>query len=171
MLDWAGFNQFDCKMYLFLISLGMGLAYLFLYQIYSVFFTGKLTKYSLESWKSIVIILVLSLVVNKLALLIVDREFGNRVMHAFGGGFLAFLNCFLIVKNLKLKMKIFQFVLFSFLIVMSLGIANELVEFVLQSNTPLIFANSINDTWLDLTSNLVGAILAIGIFTPFIRNK
>ncbi|MCC7432943.1 hypothetical protein IT412_05485 [Candidatus Peregrinibacteria bacterium] len=158
-------------MYLFLISLGMGLAYLFLYQIYSVFFTGKLTKYSLESWKSIVIILVFSLVVNKLALLIVDRELGNRVMHAFGGGFLAFFTCFLVVKNLKLRMNIFPFILFSFLIVMSLGIANELLEFFLQSYSPLIFANSINDTWLDLTSNFIGTIVAIAIFTPFIRNK
>ncbi len=54
-------------------------------------------------------------------------ELSNRVLHVFGGGFLAFLICFLAALDSRVRIRRFQFFLFSFLIVIALGVANEIL--------------------------------------------
>jgi hypothetical protein len=119
----------------------------------------------------VIIIGVLSIVSYWISFLIPDVQFSNRFLHAFGGGFLGFLVCFLAVKDNNLKIDRFRFFVFSFLIVIALGVANELMEFILQTYTHFIFSPTSTDTWLDLASNLVGIILAAAIFVPFVSRK
>ena len=52
---------------------------------------------------------------------------------------------------------------------MSLGVANEIMEFILQNYAGFTFSTSINDTWYDLTSNVVGSIISALCFLPFIQ--
>jgi hypothetical protein len=96
-------------------------------------------------------------------------EFSNRVLHAYGGGFMAFLVCFLVVRDSKLSLTKFQFFIFSFLIVAALGVANEILEFFLQNYAGMIFSSHINDTWYDLMSNTIGSLIATVCFVPCIK--
>ncbi len=81
---------------------------------------------------------------------------------------MAFMVCFLVVKDSKLPVTKFQFLIFSALIATALGVANELLEFFLQHYFGFISAASVTDTWLDLLSNTVGILLASICFVPFI---
>lgn len=158
-------------MYLLLISLGMGLAYLLLLQVYQYFFKGVFYKYQIRNCWSLLIIVLSSFLINIIAVSVPDLELGNRLMHAFGGGFMVFMVCFFVVRDLKLSLHLFQYLLFGLLIVMSLGILNELLEFYLQIFRGRIFATTVQDTWFDLLSNLIGCLIGMVIFTPFHRSK
>ncbi len=59
---------------------------------------------------------------------------------------------FLAAKDSNIVIDRFRFFTLSVLIVTGLGVANEMLEFFLQSQTGLIFTTSINDTRVDLTS-------------------
>jgi hypothetical protein len=100
---------------------------------------------------------------------VTDWELGNRLLHIFGGGFLSFLICFFAVKDSELSISSFQFFSFSFLLVITLGVGNEILEFFLQNYAHFSFAQNVNDTWLDLISNAFGAIIAMACLTPFRR--
>jgi glycopeptide antibiotics resistance protein len=91
----------------------------------------------------------------------------------FGGGFLSLLICFLATRNSKTSLSKFQFFIISSLIVSTMGVANEIIEFLLQNYTNLdfTFAQTINDTWLDLISNTIGALLGAILLTPFVRSR
>lgn len=97
-----------------------------------------------------------------------DLELGNRIIHAFGGGFLAYLVCFFAVKDDRIKIDSVKFFIFSFMLVMTLGIGNEIAEYFLQNYLNFSAAPSINDTWLDLMSNIAGTLIAALCFTPFL---
>lgn len=115
----------------------------------------------------IAVAMFVSIAALLLSLAIPDIALSNRFLHAFGGGFVPFLICFLAARDSKVKINKFQFLVFSFLIVTAFGVANEILEFFLQHYTYLIFAYTIDDTWLDLISNTVGAGFGAICFTIF----
>jgi hypothetical protein len=158
-------------MYLFIITIGLCFSYLFLHQILAMFFSGSNLKFGKETIFSIILIGFSSLLGYFLISNISNVDIWNRLLHAFGGGFLAFMVCFLVVKNNDFKINKWQFFILSTLIVTALGVANEILEFILQYYFNIISAESINDTWLDLISNSVGIAIAGIIFTPFVHIK
>lgn len=121
-------------------------------------FNNKINKNSLEK-KSFFIILILGIIIFSIVFLIKDSELANRFQHAIGGGFLAMLVSYLSFKASKIKLNKLQIFILSTLIVSFLGILNEIFEFFMQANTNLVFSSNINDTWLDLTSNMFGIII------------
>lgn len=158
-------------MYLILVALGFCFVYIFLLFLYALFFNNTFPALRLRFVYSVIWILLLYTVVSLSAGNIENLEFSNRVLHVFAGGFLAFFVCFLVVKDLKLRMSRFHFIVFSLLVVSALGVANEVIEYFLQNYTSLSFATSANDTWMDLMSNSLGAFIATVIFTPFIKTS
>ena len=158
-------------MFLILITLGLNFTYFGLYVILPALLNVSRETPSKNAFYSILSITLISFTGYLVAFNIRDIELGNRVLHGFGGGFVALLTCFFAVKDMKLKITKFQFAFISFMIVMCLGIGNEIFEFILQNTTRLVFAESINDTWLDLVSNLIGSIIALSVVTPFIHQK
>lgn len=87
-------------------------------------------------------------------------DWGNRFLHIFGGGFAATLVVFFACRDAGLPLKRSQFIVLAILLATTFGTVNELLEFTLQRYTSLTFAESTDDTWLDLVSNTVGIILA-----------
>lgn len=126
----------------------------------SMFFAGALPRFNLASLRSIAILAISIIAVFVVVLFIPDTEFGNRFQHAVGGGVLGVVLCYLVFRDQRIKATRFQFFAWSVLVVLALGVANELFEYVVQANTNMTFANSIYDTWRDLASNSVGIALA-----------
>lgn len=155
--------------YLLLITIGLCLVYVLFYFLFPLFFKNTAVSLNRRSLHSIIYIIICSFLVYAASIRIADQELSNRILHVFGGGFLSFLICFFAVKDSKLSIGRFQFFLFSFLVVISLGVVNEILEFFLQNYMHFTFAPNINDTWLDLMSNAVGALLAAACLTPFIK--
>jgi len=153
--------------YLVFLGIAMGVAYLPLHWLFPYFF-GQVPHPlgRRQVFRSVGTILLAALVLFALSTIMPDQDLGNRFLHTFGGGFLAFGVCFFAARDSRVHIGTFQFFFFSVLLVLALGIANELVEFVLQLYTGFPFAPSILDTWLDLTSNLVGVLLASMYFVP-----
>lgn len=160
------------KLYLLTITFGFCISYLVLVFLLPYFFDNtRRIRISYRSIISIVVICLVSYLTMALALSIHDKEIGNRLLHVFGGGFTAFLVCFLAVRDSGLRIRKFQFFLISFLIVTFLGVVNEVIEFFLQYYFNFISASRAIDTWLDLTSNIVGALIASICMVPFIPKK
>lgn len=144
------------------------LVYAVFFRLFPYFFNQPRPPFSKRSIYSIGIIVALSALAYLISYHIPDIQLGNRFLHAFGGGFLAFLTCWLIVRDTKIKISKFRFFVFSLLIVTALGVGNELLEFFLQTTTGYPFSDSIIDTWLDLTSNTVGALITAVLLTPWL---
>ncbi len=157
-------------MYLLLITFGMCLTYICLFFLFSFFFKNTITPLNRTFLYSFFYIIIFSFIVFSISFGIPNHELGNRILHTFGGGFLSFFVCFLVVKDSNLQIRRFQFFVFSFLIAMSLGIFNEIIEFFLQNYAHIIFAITPHDTWLDLMSNCLGALIASICFVPFVKN-
>ena len=156
-------------MYLLALTVAMCLSYAVLYALFPYFFTQKFRSFTAKSYFSVFCIFVISLFAYFVSFSIQDAELANRVMHAFGGGFLAFFVCFRVVKDSELSLPKFQFFLFSFFLVTSLGVANEMMEFYLQHQLNYFaFSETNTDTWLDLLSNSVGILIASLLFVPLI---
>ncbi len=153
-------------LYTFVLAALYAAVYLFLYFFLPVFFQQKTQPLAKRSADSIGLIVLLSLAIFVLTAAVQDQEISNRLLHIFGGGFLALTTCFLVVRDTKLKITKFQFFVISFLIVTALGVGNELLEFLLQSTTGTIFSPTPTDTWLDLLSNTIGALLASACLIP-----
>ncbi len=159
-------------LYLYTITFGLCVSYFILFFLFPYFFNGvRGARLSYKSLLSIVIICLISFVSCYIALRIHDKEIGNRILHIFGGGFTAFLVCFLAARDSGIRLKKFQFFLFSFLVVIALGVLNEVIEFLLQYCFDIISAKTPVDTWLDLNSNIVGILIASVCFVPFISRK
>lgn len=86
----------------------------------------------------------------------------NFLQHMIGGGVaVAFVSIYFI-KSLRenypiFKNPIFQ-LFFVYALVSMLGVANEILEFMLDRLKVGIFSTDRYDTWFDLTANTVGAI-------------
>lgn len=161
---------------LFFFPLLFAVSYFVLFEIFALFFDRHFERVHIRSFISIGLIAALYYLSLWLAFSIPDgmalfgvSDFGNRIQHALGGGFVTLFMCYRIVRDGRFRTTRLQFVIFSFLIVTVFGVANEVFEFFGQNFTSfLVFADSINDTWLDLISNSAGAGLGILICTPFI---
>jgi len=156
-------------LYLFAITVGLGVIYVVL-----LFFLPALFNLPRRAWRAIDLwpigpIIIVSLFGYLVASFMPDLEVSNRFIHGFGGGFMATLVCFFAVRVSQLGLNRFQFFFIAALIVSTLGVGNEVLEFFLQKYTTLPFAQSIDDTWLDLVSNTVGLLIGLAIFTPFVK--
>ena len=145
--------------------------YLVLFFLFPYFFGQPPTRVSWRSVPSVVFIMLLSLLFFAISAAVPDEELSNRMLHVLAGGLTAFLVCFLAMRDSKVKITKFQFIVFGALMVIAMGVANEVVEFFGQNYTTLIFAQNINDTWLDLISNTVGIIIGTICLMPFFKNK
>lgn len=153
-------------MYLLFLVVALSLSYVGLSFLFSWFFLGKSPVFSKTAHLAILKIGILSILVITGTYLIPHVTLANRLLHAVGGGLMAFYICYLVAKDNKLPITKFQFFVISFLTVTSLGVANELLEGILQNRTSLEFAPTINDTWLDLASNTIGAMMGALWFVP-----
>lgn len=135
----------------------------------ALFFSGKLPRFGRESVRSIVILAVLIAAVFAVVAFIPGEELGNRFQHAVGGGVLGIVLCFLVFRDQRIRVKRFQFFVWSVLVVTALGVCNELFEFFAQSFSTMIFADNPLDTWRDFASNTVGIALAAPVATLFRR--
>ncbi len=150
--------------------LGFCFVYGFLYLLFPLFFNNSLASLTKRSLFSIICIILIWVAVWHISGQILDLGWSNRFLHVFGGGFLSLLVCFLVVFDSKLAIGKFRFFVFSFLIVLSLGVANEILEYFLEEFTSLSFATTANDTWMDLISNTIGALIAAACLVPFVRS-
>lgn len=136
------------------------IAYITVSILSALFFTGKLPRFGRESARSIAILAVLIAAVFAVVALIPGEELGNRFQHAVGGGVLGIVLCVLVFRDQRIRVKRFQFLVWSVLVVTALGVGNELFEFFAQSFSTIVFADNPLDTWRDLASNMVGIAVA-----------
>jgi hypothetical protein len=155
-------------MYLVSILIGMCLVYWLLLFLFPLFFSST-TPSRAVSLSSMIYIILSGGLAFALSFSVAGAELSNRIMHVFGGGFLGFFTCFLAAKDSRIRTGKLQFFIFSFLIVTALGVANEIIEFVLQTYWHLDFAESVDDTWLDLISNCGGILIASICTVPFVK--
>lgn len=158
-------------MYLLAITAGLNLVYIVLIFGLPYFFNTPISTSKNIQIRSILTITILSFFGYGISFLIPDVELSNRFLHGFGGGFLAIFSCFCAFKDGVVPISKLQFFIFTILLVATLGVTNEILEFCLQNYLGFTFAISVNDTWLDLVSNSIGSIVAVGILTPFINKK
>ena len=144
-------------------------AYVAVFFVFPYFFGAKAPKLGMQSVYSILKILAVFLLFFVLSEVVQDEELGNRILHSMAGGFTALVMCFYAASDSKVVITSFQFSVFSFLLVTTLGVGNEIAEFFGQRYTSLVFAPHINDTWLDLISNTVGALLGMAVLVPFFK--
>lgn len=140
-------------------------AYVALSAVSVVFFEQRVFSMRRISAYSIAILAASIVGVFALVALIPDIELGNRFQHAVGGGVLGIVLCYLVFRDQQIKTTRFQFFVWSVLVVTALGVGNELFEFVVQSNTHLVFSDNPFDTWRDMASNTVGIALAAPVAT------
>ncbi|MBW3568689.1 hypothetical protein KY385_01000 [Candidatus Parcubacteria bacterium] len=87
-------------------------------------------------------------------------KFGNFLLHMSGGISATFLFVYF-TKTLKLKFinwRITLLVLFGF--VSTLGVLNELAEYILETLGFGIFSDDSHDTWRDFAANIFGMLVA-----------
>lgn len=156
--------------YLISITFGLCLGYFIFIALLPYLFDKKIARVGKVDIASVILVGILSLSSYFLVNKINNIEISNRILHA-SGSFFAFLVCYLVVRNSNLNLNKLQFFIFCAMVVTTLGVGNEIVEFFLQNYFGLVAATSINDTWLDLISNTVGLLIAAVIFTPFINRK
>ncbi len=161
----------DDHLYIFVIGAALCVSYYILGYLFALFFEKPLPKFTWRSAYSLALIFGGSILVYLVVQWSPDEEFGNRIQHAFGGGFLGLLTCYLAVRDTKLSLNRFQFFALAFLVVTALGVANELFEYILQNYFHFVISETVNDTWLDLWSNTVGALLGAACFVSLIQKK
>jgi len=154
-------------LYLIFITLALCAAYVVLLDFFPRFFGQNVVEARRSPLLPLVYIIVFSAISSTVSFSLPDLEFGNRILHMFGGGFLGFLTCFFAARDSGVHISKFQFFVLSALIVITLGVANELLEFFLQENFGIISAATVTDTWLDLASNTLGILFASIFFVPF----
>jgi len=153
------------------ITVMLCINYFILIYLFPVFFAQKVTRPRKKPWVSLLFIIFFSVLAYALNSLIQDAWIANRILHIVGGGFTAFLVCFLAARDSRVSINKFQFFIFGFLYVLSLGVANEIFELILQTYFGIISSTAVDDTWLDLASNLSGLIIASVCFVPFHKKE
>jgi hypothetical protein len=156
--------------YLLSLTVAMCASYFIFYRLYYYFFKGSTPPpiTASHSLISLLYIAAISVTVYIVSYQTPNQQLGNRLIHALGGGFLTYIVAFLAVKDSRLPVNKVRFFIFTFMLVTTLGVFNEIAEFFLQNYFNFQAAPNINDTWLDLISNTVGILLAAAIFTPFL---
>jgi hypothetical protein len=156
--------------YLVFLAFSMSALYVALRVLFPYFFQQRVAPLDATALRTVLGIVAAALLVFAASAAIPDIELGNRLLHAVGGGFLASMVSFLAARDSRIHITRFQLFVLIGLVVLALGIANELAEFVLQEYTDLVFAETITDTWLDLASNLAGIIVATFCSALFLKS-
>jgi hypothetical protein len=156
-----------------LLVVAFSISYFVLLFLFPYFFENRLlgTVSLVAAARSLFIMFALVLVGYIVVFSISDPVLANRFQHGFCGGFLTFLLCFVAARDSSVNINRFQFFIFSVLVVTTLGVGNEILEYFLHNYTSLVMTTYINDTWLDLISNTVGVLLAGTILTPFLSKN
>ncbi len=141
-------------------------AYFVLLFLFPYFFRQPLPRVARRSVQSLAYVVIVTSFFFIVSAVVPDEDFGNRILHSLGGGFVAMLICFYAARDSKVRISKFQFFVLSFLLVTALGVGNEIAEFFGQNYAGLVFAPNINDTWLDLISNTVGLLLCEAFVVP-----
>lgn len=81
------------------------------------------------------------------------------------------MTMFLSLRDAKVNVSFWKSAILVFLLTTTFGVFNEILEFIGQKYTTIVFANSIEDTWLDLTSNTIGILIGIFISLLFINKR
>ena len=131
--------------------------------MFTLFFEKASTPQARKAFHSLTFVVVMLAVAFFISHLITDFWWSNRIQHALGGGATVFFLCWRIVGDAELRISKMQTFIFCFLIVTALGVGNELVEYVMQHWSVFVFAQTVDDTWLDLWSNAIGALIS-GVF-------
>jgi hypothetical protein len=159
--------HFVDALYLVFVTLALCAVYVALLDFFPRFFAQEGVTSRRNRFLPLFGIIAFSAMAYAMSYSLSDQEFSNRVLHIFGGGFAGFLTCFLAVRNSGVRIRKLQLFVVSVLIVLALGTAHELLEFFLQTYAGIMSATTITDTWLDLTSNVVGMLLASACLVPF----
>ncbi len=157
--------------FIFVVTIVYTITYLFFLITLPKFFIDKLGSIQNINFRSVFLSILITLGSLILGLSISDVELGNRIQHAIGGGFVIFIIYLLALKDSGLLINKIQKYVLGFLIVTTLGVFNEILEFTMQEFTGFQFTATTIDTWLDLVSNTVGILLAILLSHIFIKDK
>jgi hypothetical protein len=136
------------------------IAYFALFYLLPLFWNQPRHSLPKRWWRTITFFIVAILVILILSEFIIRGEMGNRLQHTAGGGILAFYLYFCAMRDAHIRITPLQFLIFGLLTVTALGVANELMEFFMQSFHIHTSAITAIVTWLDLTSNTIGATIA-----------
>lgn len=124
-------------------------------------------------WASVISVIGIAVFIESVFILtsqMTDRELGNRLLHIMGGGVLGFMLYARVVSDTRIPFNRLQFFVYGVLIVSTLGVLNEHLEFFLQATGTRVFMWSITDTWLDLASNSLGTVL-VGLPLTFVHQS
>ena len=147
--------------FVFIVILAYTFLYISLRLFLPWFFEVKRQKFGVETLVSLAVILSFVFFTLVVANIVIGGELGNRIQHAFAGGFAAYMTYFFALKDSKIKLPFLKIAVFGFFLVTTLGVLNELAEFSAQHFLGLTFATTIEDTWLDLASNTFGILISI----------
>jgi glycopeptide antibiotics resistance protein len=119
----------------------------------------SLTRY----WRWVVAALAAQVLASAVFMLN-DGRAGNFVLHAVGGGVASTLLFLYLTRTYKLRMswRVQLVALYAF--VSSLGVLNELAEYVYEMLGLGTLSFDSHDTWRDLVANTTGAILAWSVY-------
>ncbi len=160
------------NMYVFFVAFGLSIMYFVLSYCLAQFFELERPRFLFaQTARSLLLIFLVACAVFVAMSVVDDRQIANRIEHAFGGGFLAFLVCYLVARDMGRPITRFQFFVLSFLVVTALGVANEILEFFAQNYWGFYVAKTVNDTWLDLISNTIGAFIGAAVFVPMLSTR
>lgn len=158
-------------MYLIILSIGIIVSYFLCIAILNLVFNKKLEINYSRGMSSILIILVFTWLTYFISVYLFHGEISNRLLHMFGGGFNVTLVVFLAQRDSKISIGYLQFAIMSILLVSFFGICNEILEYLMQEFFRYTFARSIEDTWLDLISNLIGSVIGVVSLAYFFKYK
>ena len=157
-------------MYLGFLFVTISLSYFAVSAFFTYFFENRRPVFAQQTIVSLTVIVAITSAAFFASIFLPDKELGNRILHAFGGGFAQFLACFFAARDMNIRASRLKIFIFSFMAVTTLGVFNELMEFFLQSTVGLQSAETITDTWLDLVSNTVGILLSALVTMPFLHS-
>ena len=155
-------------LYLAFITLALCAAYFILIDFFPHFFVQEVTYPRRSPIFPLVCIILFSVVAYAISYALPDPEIGNRILH-ISGGFAGFLMCFFAARDSRVRINKFQFFVLGALIVLALGVANELLEFFLQEYAGIISVTTATDTWFDLMSNTIGILIASTFLVPLYK--
>lgn len=155
-------------MYFIALSILLIISYIILTYFFQLFFNGKIWKAKLSIlhiWTIVLFLFFTIFIVFKIP----NPELANRFQHAIWGGFLMIILVYFSYRASNISLSKFQFFCISLMIATCFWVANELAESLLQWNNLFIFADILDDTWLDLWANTLWALLWAGIFSIFLK--
>lgn len=100
--------------------------------------------------------------------LVIGGKVGNLILHGVGGGVVATFIFFYLTHTFNVRVVWRVELVLLFVFASTLGVLNELAEYLGQLTTPLIFSADIHDTWRDFVANSTGAILSWALIRPLI---